>query len=422
MGFAESLIDALAEGQRYRANKLRMQYEEEDRGIEKEMLQHRLKQMKIDERIRARNAAVENLNMMEGQPAESFPQQPFEMSQPDFSGGIPSHAVGGGGANVPVVDVPGIEELGVPGVQRRPNTLEDILAAQFADLKQKMMLTPRTVARGGKLVVPGLAGEDGVGEDGVIAEGDEIPEQLYDYRTRDAQGNETSERLTAKEIRSRPPAVRARIPSRASGGGGGITRATDAEIDEAVAGVASGKIPASTIPNMTSDLGIRFNSRLKKTGFDVTRAKNDQAAFSKYLQGLNSGQQQAIIASADAVTDALDVLDGVLAAQGEGALAPGTKPYADREAAINAVIQNLAVLKSGGSSVNDKALEAAEKEIRSGWFGPGMIAKAKRLRQSLGYRVGSIRGAFTSSEDVTKGIPGAAPGGAAKKDPAGIRQ
>lgn len=405
MAFADNFINSYMRGQQSARTKRIEDEEKEDRGIEKDILAHRIKELKIGDAIRAREAARQNIAEMEGLPASQFPQRPFEMSQPDFSGGIPARATAGGGADVPTMTVPGIPELGVPATSRKPMTMEDILGQQLVELKQKAMWTPRTASRGGNVVIPGMATEEN--PEGVVASGDDYPEQMHRYVTRDASGKETVELLTAEEFRKRPPPVRQRLPSQ--GSGGGANQLGQSDRDAVIAGVFDGTMPPDQIPNTTE--GLRIKAGLQRRGFNLTRAQNDIKAFRTYLSTLNQGKQQEILVASDSALDALQDLEAAIDSGG------------DRKPAIKAAKDALAIIKSGGSAPTNKALEDVEKELADGIWnditGDSLKAKVLRLRTALGYRVASIRGSFTGTGDVTKKPAGSS--GAAKPDPGGIR-
>lgn len=421
--FVNQLIEAMIQGKEYAHQNKRREWEEEDRGIEKDLLSHRLRDLKIQDRLRARNAAMANLEALEGQPEASFPRNATDADMTRVTPGLPGTVPREGMVqpNVPTVNIPGIDELGVPGVSRKPNTLEQILAMQLAELKQKAMWTPRNVSRGGKTVIPGMAGEDGADEDGVVAEGEDFPERLYQYRNYDpATGKTTVEMLTADEFRDRPPAVQ-RPPSSS---GNGITRATDEEMEEVAQGFVDGSTPADLVPNATSDFNVRLLSSIKRlgkaSGFDLTRARNDQRAFRTYLNTLNGAEQQKLSQASDLALATLDELDEIVKkAQDPSMWTPGTKPTLDMKAKADLVREQLALLKSGGSNALNKALEQAEKEFSTGLFSGKLGAKITRLRANLRMRINSVRGSFIGAGDVTgPERPGAA--GADPNDPLAI--
>lgn len=403
--FVQNFLAALMQAKDYAFLNKRRQWEEEDRGIEKDILAHRLKDLKIQERVRARNAAIANLEALEGQPESSFPRNATDADLTRITPGLPGIVPEEGMVRpqIPTINIPGIEELGVPGIERKPNTLEQVLAAQLAELKQKAMWTPRTVGRGGTMVIPGMAGEDGIDEDGVVAQGEEYPERLYRYEDYNpATGKTTVEMLTQEEIKNRPPATK-RPPS--SGGGGGANRLTPEEHEQLLKGFLDGSQPIDMIPKTTE--GLRMLAGLSKAGFDTTKATADIKAFRTHLNSLNQGQQQQILIASDAALDKLAELEDLVTKAGDPSIwIPGSKPMTDVSMKMREVAEALAILKAGGSAATNTSLEQAQKELERGPLaGMKLLPKITRLKSSLGTRVASIKGSFIGSDDVTRTPP-----------------
>lgn len=382
-GFARNFIEAFAQGQQVRTRRRLEQEAVEDRVIEKQLLQHRLKEMNISDKLRARNEAKERYDLLNNQPqddipgAADMPQRTFGLTDPDFSGGIPQR-VTGGGPRLPSITIPGVEG---PDTVLQPRTREQNFEQMINEMLAKVFVTPQSASRGETITVGGK----------VIARGQPYPEPLVPYTTRDERGVETTERIPASEALRRGPAVKQPLPRRPSSGNS-VPRVSDEGFDKMWADVVAGNTPATAVPDMKTEYGGRFHMR-KPAGFDLTKAQNDQVAFRRYLNGLQTGQQQAILVASETVQTGLNELE---------ALIDRKAADADIKSAADKVRGDLALLKSGGHAPTNKALEMAENELKTGWFGNSASLKPKiaRMRKELGYRTAAIKNAFVSSEDV----------------------
>ncbi|HYE84840.1 MAG TPA: hypothetical protein VEA16_00695 [Vicinamibacterales bacterium] len=155
---ADSIISAFVAGRQLLDQQRRRQQEDEDRALEREGLQIRLKALKLEERMRARGLAKDNFEMLEGRPESEL----LNVRQPGQA--MPANAVTTmNEAGLPTqatrktVTIPGIEELGVGDVTMQPQSMEDILRARAAEERRRILETPREV--GGRLVTP--EGPDG---------------------------------------------------------------------------------------------------------------------------------------------------------------------------------------------------------------------------------------------------------------------
>lgn len=385
MAFADQFISGYTAGQQTKQRKQQQDWEVEDRDIEKQLLQHRMKELKIQERLRARTAAKENLDLMQGIPeADVTPEQ--------VEGGMQGRLnmmERGEPTRLNPMEIPGIEEYGIPGVKRRPQTMEQQLAELLAQAQIKESTEVRSVPRGGKLIQGGR----------VIAEGSPVSEPLQTVTERDASGRETTRyvpRAEAQEMTS----VRERLPQRQSTS---TSAASPADIEEFVTGVVRGDTPPDQIP--VSALGVRIRGELARRGYNLTRAQSDLKALTSHYQTLNTGERANLRIAADTVESALDELERVnegwqsgglgilssarLAAAKLGGLGGDARQMAaDFEAAVGEVRSALALLKSGGSAPTNKALEDAEKAISTG---SNIGAAITRLRTALQYRTAAVR-------------------------------
>ena len=428
MPFAEEFINAFIAGQQARESKFDLQrkqqralFEDEDREIEKEMLQHRLKEMKIQQRLQARQAAAQNLEALSGIPERDI--------TPDMTEGgvLPAHSLidtGGEQDSIQTllkqIEIPGIEELGIPSIKRRPMTEESQLARALAEARIKADTTLHNVSRGGSLVT-------GTGR--TVATGPPVVQRPVDVFSRDANGVETHELLSPEDATGRT-FTRAPLPRRPTGGGGAQSVSNE-QMENYVTGIISGNLPAQ-VPN--SALGVKIQAELSKRGFNLAKANQDLRAMRAHYTALNgAGLAEARIA-ADIADSAITELEdaqaawqssgrgvfsqAALTAARNGLMGPEAKLQAqDFESAIKEVQQAVAILKSGGSQANNKVLEQIEAELTTGSNIPATI---KRLRTGLQYRIAAVRNleAITPSSLAGPPVGGGAPAPAAAPVPA----
>lgn len=198
MPFAESFIQGALAGQQVREARRRQQQEQEDRKIEQQLLQHRIRELKIQDQLRARQLALEDVKLLEGQSEADLAASAFE---PGSIGGRVESAGPTAGTTEPTlpgqveslggllptlmraVQVPGVSELGRPGLAVRPRSLEQLRALQVAQKRaeEAERLFP---------VGPGTTVVRGTGE--VVARGAPRPERQVPVTTRDRSGRETT--------------------------------------------------------------------------------------------------------------------------------------------------------------------------------------------------------------------------------------
>ena len=401
MPFAEEFINAYLAGQSAKENKqvhqqrqFDLQRQTEDRDIERQLLKHRITELKLQERLQARSAASQNLTALQGQSASDLPSaQVEEAPPPPYQGGDLASQTGAPGFRPKPVQIPGIPPellggVGVPDISVRPDTKESQLADLLAQVKIKMMGETVTTPRGG------VTTNKGTGD--VIATGQPISEPLVAVTTRDAKGRESTRWVTREEA-AKTTATKERLPQRAST----AIQLSDTTLDDFVAGIKSGNTPPDAIPK--SALGVRVQARLAKDGFNTARAIQDQKAVATHYQALNSGEMNNIRVAADTLDQAVNALEQVQSqwqAGGHGAfsraavagakLVGGDKGQlaADFESAVKDVQASLAILKSGGSTLVNSALADAQTAITTGSDIPSAI---RRLRAATQYRVAAIR-------------------------------
>lgn len=155
MGTADSMIRAFQAGRQMKLAREEMARRDEDRQLERELLKDRLARMRTEDKFqawqRSRAAAEQNLNLLSGQPAEDAPLEAFDFTtQPKPA--APQDPTGLGMPLPAMQDVqtretmrpvtfPGVQipEMGldVPAVQKRPQTLEQVLAQRISEERLK---------------------------------------------------------------------------------------------------------------------------------------------------------------------------------------------------------------------------------------------------------------------------------------------
>lgn len=169
-GFAENFIAGHQAGLQRRNQEQQFQDAQEERGIRKMLLDLQLRHDKLSEAVQKRELAKSNLDLLNGQQFSDI-AQPIQEGQ--TNGGF-DLALFKPGQGVPQqtaiqpVNIPGVDELGIPGVSVKPKSLEEILAAQRNAELQKVLLTPQKTGPGETVTVPGLGPEP-------IASGGEKP-------------------------------------------------------------------------------------------------------------------------------------------------------------------------------------------------------------------------------------------------------
>jgi hypothetical protein len=401
--FAEEFINAFLAGQQARENRQiheqrtrQMQYEAEDRDVEKQLLQHRLKELKLTERLQAREQAQANLKLLSGTKAANIPQSMAEETPlPQYQGGGLADQQGVAPFQFRPVTIPGIEPdllggTGVPEVQVRPETEEDQLANILAQARIKAANEVHPVAYGGGLV-------NGLGQTLIAPQ--QRPEPTVDIVTgRDKAGNETRQTLTREEARKLGPRTLNRIPPRASQAAVGSNEDLNAIADQILAGQKT----ADTTGYRGGDR-LKLDAIIARRGYNTKTAIADEKALATHYQTLNSGQRADIQVAANTLEGALDDLETAQMkwqGSGKGPLSRAAIVAAkaiggdsgqaakDFEAAVANVQEALAVLRSGGSGSVNTALAQAEKDITTGSNIPAAI---KRLRDAAKYRIRGVR-------------------------------
>lgn len=166
----------------------------EDNKLRALVLKHEIDRLKIDDQIRTRELARQNLEFLHGQPAADIPSDDVTSPQPNLpskslagmvsglQAGASSAMTGGPAAENPgtiaapdaqatapathdvtrrvarAIDIPGVPALNVPGVSVRPRSMEDVIQAQIAS----KMAEPYTLNPGGVRMIGGTKiGEGG---------------------------------------------------------------------------------------------------------------------------------------------------------------------------------------------------------------------------------------------------------------------
>ena len=426
--FGNTLIGALETGKESKRRQLRDAWELEDRAVENEILTHRLRELKLQESLQKRAAAIQNLGLMQGTPESDIPDSMAEGADSGF-GPIPQGAYSGEPlATVPgsiqmqrrfrPQEIPGIPELGLGGFQMRPQTYEQSMERQIGDLitkkRAEAMWTPQRASRGGVVTLP-ATGE-------VLAKGDpyQSPDQYTTTVTRDAQGR-TIRTLVPRAEAVGVPQVQEPLPLRPrAAGNGGLGQGGDVEYKAMLDAIMRGDDTIRSVPK--SALGVRMRNDLAKAGFNSRIAEADDRAIQTFYGSMNSEKMNELRATAASTKAALDDLEeyakdwggsgwgplssATLALGRRGHWGPNSAEKAKNiDNAIKTVVDGLAVIGANGSAPNDARLKAAATALNSGnWSAEGTIPS---LKKALAYRTGAIEGL----EPIT---PSGAGGGAGR--------
>lgn len=413
--FGEVLINALEAGKESKRRKLQDAWEIEDREVEKQLLQHRLREIKLQDSLRKRKLAIENLGMMSGTPEADIPASMAENADPGV-GPIP------GGAYQPGVigtvpetiqmrrrfapmEIPGVPEYGMPGTQMRPDTYEQSmerqLASQIAQLRTKALWEPANIGRGAVRVLP-ATGE-------ILGEGQPFPEPVQRpiaVTERDAAGRETTRYLSPEDAMG-GTFVREPLPRPPGGSGGGGGQGGEIDFESTIEAIVNGTDSVTSIPR--SALGVRMREALNKRGFDIRGAERDARAAQTFYGSMNSSEinrVRAIMGATRSALDELEVLSQQWGGQGipiasaanlamarRGQHGPEAQQLAnDMESLINTVTEGLAQVSRGGSDVTNAALENARKTLKSDWSAARLKTAITSLKKHLAIREGSLEG------------------------------
>jgi hypothetical protein len=382
-----------------------MEWEKEDRDIEKQLLQHRLRELKIAEKVQARQLAAQNFEFMSGISEKDVPESAREMrpyqEDPEALASVPGSIPSGSfeSTGIKEMELPGVEEFGIPPVRRRPQTMEEQLANQLIQLRQKALVTPQRLSQGMVATLP-LTGEVlGRGEPRTFA-----PRAPVRSTQRDAQGNEQDVFLdpaTGEQVFS--GSTRAPRPQRPST----VVRLGDEGRSQIVAGIMEGSIPP-VLGTSAQDRLIAAD--LRKAGFNLSEARLEYDTLRAKMRSMETGSRAALADAADRAELALTELENISAKWDSSGIAPGAtlawyKRFggaqekalaAQYEAAIASAQTAIATVAAAGRQPTNKALEDAAKVLSAGSH-EKTKATIAQLKKTLPKRTSAIRAAVADS-------------------------
>lgn len=406
MPFADEFINAFLAGQQARESKQlhehrtrQMQYEAEDRDVETKLLRHRLSELKLTERLKAREAAQANLQALSGMPTAQVPSSALEEAlPPQYQGGGIEDQQGASPFQMRPQTIPGIpgDLLGgvdIPDIQVRPQTLEDQLAQLFAQKKIEASTQFHNVTRGGKL----LQG------DRVVAEGESVQpaDPLVALTNRDAGGTETTTYKRRSEVPSGTTTTRARLPQRTSA----AATASKEEVDAIVEGIQTGR-RSSDLSGYVGRDRRAIETKLLASGFNMKAEQADTKALAAHFQAMNSGVPVQMQLAAETANTALDDLEAINNTWDRATYGPfswlsiasnklkggkAAEDAKDAEEAVRSVVEALGGIKAGGSPGVNQQISDAEKVLSTTQSKTDLGAAIKRLRRSVSYRTSAIR-------------------------------
>jgi hypothetical protein len=155
---AEQLIDAIMRGQQFRTRQREEAEASEDRGVLKELLALRLKAIKVEEKMKARELAKERLMALSGMRQNEAPDSALEpltdqQLQGDQSPGMIAtmpQTITPAQRRMKPIQVPGVSELGDEGYEQTPKTMEQMLMDIAQKKQAETMGTAYTLGAGGR--------------------------------------------------------------------------------------------------------------------------------------------------------------------------------------------------------------------------------------------------------------------------------
>lgn len=429
--FAANLIDAYNSGIQARRNRLQYKREErqeaedaEDRDIEKQVLQHQLKTMKLQDALFERARAKENLEILSGLPESRFRKaMDADVTGPMASTPIPGQVPPEGMVPIrrPTVRIPGLPaELtggqGVPDIDVEPMTQEEELEGELAKIIQRQMYTPRELSYGERLYVPGQ---------GYVAEGLPRPPSGAGglggriINERDEKGVVTPRFFSNEQIRGGAELPTQQPVPRAGGAGGGRTLSPEQRSSIANL-ILAGKFPVDQIPKSTE--GLLLAAELADAGMDVVKAGNELRAVRAQIGALNSDEIVKLQTDAEAAVTMLDELDALskkYGSSGYGALSmlkalEGDEQSQARQRAeslVEAVKPLLISLRRYGSSATNAQLDKLDEQLNLGRSVGAYSTSIGAFKDAIKYRLNAIQSARIA-------VPGVTPQGGGTTTPA----
>ncbi len=404
--FAERFIAGHQAGQAMLREKKRLENEEEDRDIQKTLLKHQLKEWDLEDRIKARTAAGQSFQFLDGTREADIPQsmrdtpRPYQ-GNPDAIASVPE-TVRPGNFETPQfkeMTFPGIPELGIPDVAKRPDTMEQILADTMAKARIAAYSKPISIPRGGKVIMPG---------------GEEIQGNAFEYApaapvavtNRNKDGVEHTDYLNPRnpsEPTGIPSSTRQPLPRRPPaqtilsmyGDQMGSPR-TMAE------GVVAGHTPVSAIPK--NQFGTAVWNQLHEMGIDGNRLMAEQAATLQHMRTMNGDTITQVLIDADDTEKMLidlKALNDTWKSKGYSkirAALPGANPEAKQlltsmETAAKNIQSQLVKLRISGATQTNQSAESAASLINSSMGTAKMDNAISALEKALTYKTIGIRNA-----------------------------
>jgi hypothetical protein len=295
------------------------------------------------------------------------------------------------------VEFPGVEELGIPGMMRRPQPYEANLEEQLGELLRRKRIEEMTkvhsVARGGTLIQDGRE----------IAKGQPFPEPSpIGLVNRDARGQETTDYVRPADATGRQT-VRQPLPRQPRGSTTvNVTSPEDRATirDAIIAGTRS-----ANLNGIASATRAPLEAELLRAGFNIKRAEADERAIQQNTTALNTAGFAAARTAAGEITEALTDLKrindewdrssgpfswaSIALAKRKGGEAG--KAAIEAEEAIKAIVPRLTALRGiNGSAPTNQALLDAQKVLESTQSKDDMSRAINRLLREVGYRVRSI--------------------------------
>lgn len=121
----------------------------EESKLQQTILKHQLDALKIQDKVRARDMAIQNGQLTSGQPRASYAPADFATEM------VNSMGQSAGQPDLLPTQVPGIPEMGVSGISLPRQTLEQVIAAHEAGKLRELAMKPLKVNEAERVILPG---------------------------------------------------------------------------------------------------------------------------------------------------------------------------------------------------------------------------------------------------------------------------
>ena len=153
------VIQAYQAGAQLKQQHLDAEQRKEERELNQKILKHQIDRLKIQDQMDAREVAMQQAKLMQGQPAQEIGITTPQASAMPYPGQIGQGPTLGGEraaveATLAPVMIPGVEEFGVPSAQIQPQSMQDLIRQQQA----QQVFASRLKQQENQVTIPPLPG------------------------------------------------------------------------------------------------------------------------------------------------------------------------------------------------------------------------------------------------------------------------